>query len=64
MDKTIKIYHIDWTDKLFLDYDKNIFEKIGYKLIIAIGLITTDSTAGQTCVGDKGGVSIILSCRS
>jgi len=45
-----------------LNCDKSIFEKIGYKLIIALGLITIDSTVAQTCVGDKGGVSLILSC--
>jgi hypothetical protein len=43
-------------------YDKVLFEKLGYKLIIALGLMTVDSTAGQTCVGDKGGISLILSC--
>ena len=30
MDKTIKIYHINWIDDLFLDYNKNIIKRINY----------------------------------
>lgn len=52
----------NYNDDNNLNYDKSIFVKIGYKLIIALGLITIDSTVAQTCVGDKGGVSLILSC--
>lgn len=45
-----------------VSFDKNIFEKLGYKLIIALGLLSTDSVAGQSCIGDKGGISLVLSC--
>ena len=28
MDKKIKIYHIDWNDDLYLDYERNIIKRL------------------------------------
>ena len=52
----------DFSDKITIKEINRYFYKYGFKMLMCLGLLVADNAKLQTLVGDRGGISAVVSC--